>query len=233
MGTISAKVCTTCGLDVSTQKRVKDAHGRYYCHPCAAALGMDIVKAPEAKTIPLRGATSPVASRSVRSPSVRTAPALGQSTSRRPNPSPTKVASGWEMEVFWVIVKVIGGILGGTVAVVAVAWVAALATRPPPSDSPAPSHPPPPQITVTGVCASSVHFGSWRPEGYTIVATMTWDGSEKFDAITWTAKRNGVVVQSSNLMVPGNHLVKGQPMDVTVLLMEEPAGMDVTIVVGP
>lgn len=34
MGTILAKLCTNCGLDVSAQKRVKDAQGRYYCHPC-------------------------------------------------------------------------------------------------------------------------------------------------------------------------------------------------------
>lgn len=34
MGTILAKLCTTCGLDVSAQKRVKDAQGRYYCQAC-------------------------------------------------------------------------------------------------------------------------------------------------------------------------------------------------------
>jgi hypothetical protein len=28
------KVCCVCGVDVSSQKRVKDARGRYYCHPC-------------------------------------------------------------------------------------------------------------------------------------------------------------------------------------------------------
>jgi hypothetical protein len=29
-----AKVCSICSVDVSTQKRVKDAQGRYYCHIC-------------------------------------------------------------------------------------------------------------------------------------------------------------------------------------------------------
>jgi hypothetical protein len=29
-----SKICVSCGLDVSTQKRVKDPKGQYYCHPC-------------------------------------------------------------------------------------------------------------------------------------------------------------------------------------------------------
>lgn len=30
----AAKVCSVCGMDVSNHKRVKDARGSYYCHPC-------------------------------------------------------------------------------------------------------------------------------------------------------------------------------------------------------
>jgi hypothetical protein len=36
-GAAKAKVCVTCGTDVSQRKRTKDAEGNYYCEPCWAA----------------------------------------------------------------------------------------------------------------------------------------------------------------------------------------------------
>jgi hypothetical protein len=45
MAAISAKVCTVCGQDVASQKRVKDQQGRYYCHPCFLKRG-GTVKSP-------------------------------------------------------------------------------------------------------------------------------------------------------------------------------------------
>ena len=33
---VPLKICTVCGLDVSKQKRTKDAEGNYYCDPCWA-----------------------------------------------------------------------------------------------------------------------------------------------------------------------------------------------------
>lgn len=37
MPAAATKTCVVCHADISTQKRVKDAHGRYYCHSCWAA----------------------------------------------------------------------------------------------------------------------------------------------------------------------------------------------------
>jgi hypothetical protein len=31
------KLCTVCGADISSRKRIKDRHGNYYCEPCWAA----------------------------------------------------------------------------------------------------------------------------------------------------------------------------------------------------
>jgi hypothetical protein len=42
MPTDVQKICSSCGIDVSQQKRIKDEKGRYYCHPCWTERGHSV-----------------------------------------------------------------------------------------------------------------------------------------------------------------------------------------------
>ena len=69
---VTSKICTSCGIDVSGQKRTKDTAGRYYCQPCWQAK----VAAGAAADVSA-GAAPPVQKASVgakRSSAVATAP---------------------------------------------------------------------------------------------------------------------------------------------------------------
>jgi hypothetical protein len=46
----SAKVCTSCGMDVSHQPRTKDEQGHYYCNPCWTALASNAAQSADGES---------------------------------------------------------------------------------------------------------------------------------------------------------------------------------------
>jgi hypothetical protein len=69
---------------------------------------------------------------------------------------------------------------------------------------------------VTDKPATSVVFSDWRwhVSGYSLKATMTWNGFQRVDSLTYTLRRDGVVVGRGYVNVHGGGMRRGEPVEV-------------------
>jgi len=105
------------------------------------------------------------------------------------------------------------------------------------TDSSANSAPALPTIKVLDLISdqpdTSVRFFGWKIEGFTLAATMIWNGSEKIGELTYTAKRGGVVVNRGNVYVPGDGMRAHEPTEVHIAVNKEiTADMEITVEVA-
>jgi hypothetical protein len=80
--------------------------------------------------------------------------------------------------------------------------------------------------------SSTLAFTNWHVEGFDLMGTMVWHGPNKIDSITFTTRRNGVVQQRGDVVVPGGEFIKDEPTEVGINCWEDPAGLDLTIEVN-